>query len=82
MTAAAEHAFQTVMALPADDRVEVLIALDEATEPTDAEVLANMHPAWKDELARRSAAIDAGLVKGIPWDEVQARMRKKVGLDG
>jgi putative addiction module component (TIGR02574 family) len=39
-------------------------------------------PAWSAELARRSAAVDAGLVKCVPGDEVMARLRKKVGLNG
>lgn len=28
---------------------------------------------WKAELARRSAEYDAGDVKGVPWEEIQAR---------
>ena len=38
-----------------------------------------MEESWKAETRRRVAEIEAGKVKGIPGEEVSARIRKIVG---
>ncbi len=77
MSPAAEQAYQAVMALPYPDRVDVHEALVLA-EPTPQEVAANMHPDWAAEIARRSAAIDAGVVTLVPWEEVRAKSLARI----
>ncbi|MFM8496753.1 MAG: addiction module protein [Planctomycetia bacterium] len=41
-----------------------------------------LSPEWLAEVQRRSAEFDAGLMKASPWEDVQARVRRKAGLDG
>ena len=41
-----------------------------------------LSPEWLAEVQRRSAEFDAGRMKASPWEEVQARVRRKAGLDG
>lgn len=63
--AVAEQAMQ----LTPEDRellVERLIASLEPVEP--------LHPAWRDEIARRVAEMDAGRVRFIPADEAMAEL--------
>ena len=36
---------------------------------------------WLAEVQRRSAEFDAGRMKASPWEDVQARVRLKAGLD-
>jgi len=48
-------------------------------ESLDGEEITDDEPpilseAWKAEIARRSAEIDAGTAKGIPWEEVRNRI--------
>lgn len=40
------------------------------------------HPAWAEELKRRSADLDAGAVAVIPWGEVRDRARRAADLGG
>ena len=77
MSPAAEQAYQAVMALPFPDRIDVQESLL-LVEPTPEELLANMHPDWAAEIARRSAEIDAGTAKLVPGEEVMARARARV----
>ena len=41
-----------------------------------------LSPEWLAEVQRRSAEFDAGRMKASPWEDVQARVRRKAGLDG
>jgi putative addiction module component (TIGR02574 family) len=50
---------------------ELLASLDGPADP-DAEV------AWKAEIERRIAAIEAGAAKLEPWDEVRRRIEKDI----
>jgi len=73
LSAAASACFQRSLAL-AD---QLLRSLDE--EPlTDAEVDA-MAERWAPEIRRRLAELASGQVQGIPWAEVDARIRNILG---
>ncbi len=37
-----------------------------------------LHPAWRDVVARRSAELDSGLVRPVPWDEVRQSAREEI----
>ena len=41
-----------------------------------------LSPEWLAEVQRRSAEYDAGRMNASPWEDVQARVRRKAGLDG
>ncbi len=63
--------------LPREQAAELmdLLLVDTFSEP-DPEVEA----AWGREIDRRMAEMESGQVKGIPAEEVMARVRKIVGL--
>ena len=59
------------LSLSKTERAEIAGALLESLEPppqTDVE------KAWRDEVAARVAALDAGEVETIPWEEVRDRL--------
>jgi putative addiction module component (TIGR02574 family) len=60
--------------LPASERAELAQFLLHSLKPETDEGWA---AAWQEESARRLAEIRAGEVKGIPADEVLARLRER-----
>jgi putative addiction module component (TIGR02574 family) len=72
------HALLTLaMDLPEAARAEIAAALLDSIEP---EADADVEQAWRDEVARRMAAMSAGTVSTVPWstvrDEVFDRLKK------
>lgn len=70
------------MTLPESDRAEIAGALLASIEPgNDMDVAA----AWRQEVAARVAALDAGKVETVPWEEVRdrlfARLRERRRVD-
>lgn len=68
------------LTLSDDERAEIAGALLESLEPapeTDVET------AWRQEVAARVAAVEAGDVKTTPWEEIRdrylARLRERQG---
>lgn len=49
-----------------------------ATRPENIEVSA----AWRKELARRSAEMSSNPDAAVPWEEVKAEIRSRLGSDG
>ena len=62
--------YQAALALPEEERAELADRLLGSLPP---DVSSQLHPAWRDELKRRSAQVDSGEVAPIPWDEVAAK---------
>jgi putative addiction module component (TIGR02574 family) len=57
--------------LPESERAELAAALLESLElPADADV----EQAWRVEVARRVAAIEAGEVEMVPWEQVREQL--------
>jgi putative addiction module component (TIGR02574 family) len=78
MHSTTEQVLQTALALPVEERfelIEALIAAEQAPVPPFDE-------SWRAVIQRRSAEIDSGTVQPVPWSEVRQRIRKAVGLDG
>jgi putative addiction module component (TIGR02574 family) len=62
--------------LPAEERAALaahLIASLEASEPAE-----EVERAWADEIQRRVAALDAGNVELIPWEQARARISARL----
>lgn len=77
MQPATEQLLQSALALPSEERfqlVEALIAAEQLPPPFEE--------SWRAIIQRRSAEMDAGTVAEIPWSEVRQRLRRQVGLDG
>ncbi len=68
--------FDAALALPEDERAELVDLLAESLEPSPS----SLHPAWKAEIRRRAAELDSGQVKPIPWEEVDRKAQAL--LDG
>ena len=66
-------------ALSPAERLRLVDAMWDEQHPESWPALS---PEWLAEVRRRSAEFDAGRMKASPWEEVQARVRQKAGLDG
>ena len=56
---------------------QLLLSLDD--EPVTESELDAMDALWAPELRHRIAELDSGQAKSIPWEDVDARIRKIVG---
>lgn len=70
MNASLETVEAAALQLSAEERAELIERLIDTVIPPPP-----LHPAWEEEIARRVAELDAGLVESIPAEEVFARMR-------
>ena len=66
----AEILLQEALSLPDDERAEIEGALLESLEPAPDEVV---ETAWRQEVAARVAALEAGEVTTTPWEEIRDR---------
>jgi len=68
MNATAQELLQTALQLPDSVRADLAASLIESLDqPFDADASA----AWAEEIGRRVAAIDAGTVPLVAWDEAR-----------
>lgn len=72
MNARVDHLLHEVLALPADERSAVAVALLESLEHADE---ATVSEAWRAEIRRRRAELHAGNIRAVPWAEVKQRFR-------
>lgn len=81
MGAQAQAILDAAMKLPVEERSQVanrlMLSLDE--EPLTESEADAMDARWAPEIRRRIAELKSGKVKSIPWEEVDAEMRKLVG---
>lgn len=66
----AETVLREALTLPEQERVEIAGALLESLGP---EPEADVEAAWRQEVAARVAALDAGEVTTTPWGEIRDR---------
>jgi putative addiction module component (TIGR02574 family) len=66
----AANLLQDALDLPEDERAEIAGALLESLEPAPE---ADIEAAWRQEVAARVAALEAGEVETIPWQEIRDR---------
>lgn len=71
MTKRAEAVLKEALSLGESERAEIAGRLLESIEPP-AE--ADVERAWREEVRRRVAQIDAGEARLIPWDEVREQL--------
>lgn len=72
----AEAVLREALTLPETDRADIAGALLRSLEPvkeTDVEA------AWREEVAARVAALDAGDVETIPWKDLRDRLFARLG---
>jgi putative addiction module component (TIGR02574 family) len=62
--------------LDEEERVELVAVLLDSLEPEMDEAESVR---WDEELRRRSAEMTSGVVRGVPWSEVRARLAQRSG---
>jgi putative addiction module component (TIGR02574 family) len=67
------------LALPPQERGELAEVLWESMEesPEGSSETPEISAAWREEIARRSAAYARGELQGIPWRQVREEVRRK-----
>lgn len=68
--------FKQASELPDTDRAKLAALLLESLE-VDAEE--GVEDAWATEVGRRIAELDSGTVKTVPWEEVKAKLLRRLG---
>ncbi len=59
------------MTLPEGDRADIAGALLDSLEPREE---ADIEAAWREEVAARVTALDAGEVETIPWEDLRDQL--------
>ena len=77
MERSAEAVLKEALTLPEADRADIAGALLNSLEPVEE---AGIEAAWRQEVAARVAALDAGEVETIPWNEVRDRLVAKLDI--
>lgn len=75
VTSTAKKILDEALALPDDERAALMEALSDSFEPEPVE----LSPEWKVEIESRIAQIERGEVETVPWDEVEAKIRRTLG---
>jgi putative addiction module component (TIGR02574 family) len=76
VTEATEQLLQSALALPEDERLDLVEAL---LAECDRALARPFDDAWLAEIQRRSAEIDAGTAILTLWPEVKRRVRQRLG---
>ena len=73
MSQSLEQVREVVLALPIADRLALLQDVRESLVPEAdrLETEPELHPAWLEELHRRSEDLESGRVQEISWEDIQ-----------
>jgi|GEM_PF-360856 len=74
VTSATKKILEDALTLPENEREALVEALSDSLDPEAIE----LGPEWTSEIRNRIAQIESGEAKTIPWDEVDARIRKSL----
>jgi putative addiction module component (TIGR02574 family) len=66
---------EEALALPPEERAQIADALEDSLIPAVDE----LSPEWRTEVAHRIAQIERGDVSTVPWSEVKAEIRRRLG---
>jgi putative addiction module component (TIGR02574 family) len=73
MNTAKEQLLDAALALPDEDRLEIVEALAASLQPADRPPF---DESWREVILRRSAELLSGKVAPVPWSEVRKRARQ------
>ncbi len=76
MNVTADQLLNAALALPENERVELVEALIVSLQPCNQ---APLDDSWRDVIRRRSAELRSGKVTPIPWEQVKRKAREKTG---
>ena len=71
MTAAAKKILEDALALPDDERMELMAALSDSFEPQPTD----LSPEWKSEIEDRIGQVERGEVEPVEWEQVETKIR-------
>lgn len=71
MNARVDHLIDEALALPAEERSAVALALLDSLGGEDQ---AAVSQAWADEIRRRKEELRSGAARAVPWEEAKARL--------
>jgi putative addiction module component (TIGR02574 family) len=71
-----DKVLREALELEQEDRAKLAAHLIDSLDPGVDE---GVEEAWAQEIRRRSAEIDSGAAKTIPWDVVRKRLGRKTG---
>jgi putative addiction module component (TIGR02574 family) len=71
MNARVDHLIDEALALPAEERSAVALALLDSLGGEDE---AAVSQAWAEEVRRRRQELRSGAVRTVPWEEAKARL--------
>ena len=71
MNARVDHLIDEALALPAEERSAVALALLDSLGGEDQ---AAVSQAWADEIRRRKEELRSGAARAVPWSEAKARL--------
>jgi putative addiction module component (TIGR02574 family) len=74
MARSAQDLFEEAMRLDPKERATLLRLL---IDTLDAESEEGSEEAWRAEVERRIAELDAGAVETVPWEELRARLYQR-----
>ena len=74
MNARLKKLVDSALTLPENDRVQLIDALIDSVSPEGPPLL---DETWLSEIERRSAEVDTGLVRPVPWEDVKKRLLRK-----
>jgi putative addiction module component (TIGR02574 family) len=74
MAKSARQLFEEAMRLDPKERATLLRLLVDAL---DADTEEDSEEAWRAEIERRIAELDAGAVETVPWEELRARLYQR-----
>jgi putative addiction module component (TIGR02574 family) len=72
MAPASEQLLEATLALPVEDRLEIVEALLASLQPEDRPPF---DESWREVIRRRSADLQSGQVTPVPWAEVERQAR-------
>jgi putative addiction module component (TIGR02574 family) len=76
MSPTTEQLLDAALALPDEDRLELVEALAASLRPTDRPPF---DESWRAVIQRRSAELRRGEVVPVPWEEVKRKARENAG---
>jgi putative addiction module component (TIGR02574 family) len=74
MAKSARELFEEAMRLDPEERAALMRLL---IDTLDAEAEDGSEEAWRAEVERRIADLDAGTVETVPWEELRARLYQR-----
>lgn len=77
MTAQIDSLYEQASHLPIDQRTALAGLI---VDSLDGEIAPDIEAAWRAEVSKRVAALDAGEVHVVPWSDVRQKLRSLVGL--